>query len=481
LQTFLPLPTYIQGFANEHQLRQQQSLEAGPNDHAVIHRYAIEPPPLINRLPIELLAEIFSLTLLNHAGSWDTQRPPLFRDFPGLSFSPGLSSDPMMLAQVCRYWRCVTFTTPLLETWLERSADCPLKISFFEPFQASKENSSGWSQQNMLSTEILSLLMTHSHRWKAIDFHFSLGIPLVLANLPAGSLKILESATILHNPTSALLSQDDLPPLDKVWEAIHASPSFREGHWGFEYLENRLQNVPWARMTCIEVTMSIDSLFEALAFCHNLVDLRFTDSLLVYDTIPRAVDNQSSNRHHPRTTIVLPHLRNFSVTISQPPDAIFQRLTLPSLISFSIQQYGTSQALHNPASFHDLLARSQCRLRQYFYDDPSPDGEDNLLKILASPLLSSVVNLSVESAVTDRFLTLLIPTGLHPALPNLEKLFIGTCSSSPGALVDMISHRRLKVHGRSLLRDIEVGNWGYHEVDLKGFEALAEQEMLIDV
>ncbi|KAF8149938.1 hypothetical protein B0H34DRAFT_802067 [Crassisporium funariophilum] len=60
LQTFFPLPSLIQGFAKEHQLWQQKSLDVGLNDHAAIHRYAVQPPPPINRIPIELLAELIT-------------------------------------------------------------------------------------------------------------------------------------------------------------------------------------------------------------------------------------------------------------------------------------------------------------------------------------------------------------------------------------------------------------------------------------
>ncbi|KAF8069201.1 hypothetical protein FPV67DRAFT_1110108 [Lyophyllum atratum] len=500
LQTFLPFPSLIPTFTNEHHLWHQQSLETDLTDHvASIQSHAIQPPPSINRLPIELLADIFSLTLRNYAGDWGMHGPPLSRNFPGLSFSPGSSSDPMMLAQVCRHWRDVALSTPmlwssmaiactdrrrhipLLEIWLQRSRTCPLTISLLEPFWETKDKNQWWPQQCALATDILSLLITQSHRWKSINFRFSLRIPFVLENLHPESFQILESAMVSSCQVATSFS-DGLPSLDKVWGAVHSSPSFHEGQWDYEYLEHRRENIPWVQLTCIDVTMSVDSLFEVLPFCHNLVDLRFTDPRLICNSsnLPSLIP---AYRTYPQTTIVLPSLRNLAMAMKQPSDPIFRRLTLPSLSSFNIQQSRTWQGRPDAASFNDLLARSQCYLKRCSYEDSSPDGEDFLLQMLASPYMASLVTLSVDCPVTDKFAKFLTYTpGLNPlTLPRLEELFIGVCTSSPGALVDMVFCRRLKVAGHSLLRDVQLGSWDCHEVDLEGFQVLAGQGMFVYV
>ncbi|KAJ6589151.1 hypothetical protein B0H19DRAFT_923037, partial [Mycena capillaripes] len=89
-------------------------------------------------LPPEIVSEIF----LNYLPTYP-KIPPLF----------GISS-PSLLCQICRHWRAITVSTPvlwrairmdganhrdseemltakleLIETWLSRSGDCPLALS----------------------------------------------------------------------------------------------------------------------------------------------------------------------------------------------------------------------------------------------------------------------------------------------------------------------------------------------------------------
>ncbi|GLB42436.1 hypothetical protein LshimejAT787_1104510 [Lyophyllum shimeji] len=478
LRTFLPLPSFVQRFANSSGLAQQKCLEAGLSDHARSHRHAVEPPPPINRLPVELLADVFFLSLQDNRVM---KGPPRSRKFPGLSFSPGWSSDPMILASVCRHWRAVALTTPmlwsslailcsqrkhhipLLRTWLERSADCPLTICLVEPFRESKERAQWWPQQQALATDILSLLITQAYRWKAIDFRFSLGIPVVLANIPHGTLRALESATIFSSEGRSLSPLEFLS-LDQVWEAVHASPSLRKARWEAVYLEHRLQDIPCTQLTSIEVTISIDSLFDLLSLCHNLVDLHFTDARLESDadSPPR-----SSNHPHSHALLVLPHLRNLSLDLNQPSATIFGRLTLPSLISFDIRQDQSCREPSDASSFKDLLARSKCCLQKFSYEDTGPDGEDILLEMLSSPLLSSLADLSVESSVSTKFTNLLTrQPAMCATLPRLERLALGQCATPPGALRDMVSSRRIKTDHCSLLREMKVGNWARHDTDL---------------
>ncbi|KAF5378782.1 hypothetical protein D9615_006935 [Tricholomella constricta] len=263
LETFIPFPSLIPDF---------------------VPRHAVCTCP-VNRIPTEILVEIFFCTLRNYAGDWGLVGPPRgSRRMPGLSFSPGSSSDPMILAQVCRRWRGIALSTPmlwsslrivcncggqyipLLKTWLKRSGTCPLTISLIQPYVGYYVDYHN-PETVALMTAITSVLVTQASRWKVIDFRFAVGIPPALTNIDSKSLPILESAAILSRGEPTLLFEDHLPSLDKLWGTIHSSPAFRRGKWEFQYLYHRLEHAPWKRLTHIEVEISVYSLFEVLPLC----------------------------------------------------------------------------------------------------------------------------------------------------------------------------------------------------------------------
>ncbi|KAF5378783.1 hypothetical protein D9615_006936 [Tricholomella constricta] len=459
LENFIPFPSLITDF---------------------IPRHAAWATPPINRIPVELLTHIFFFTLRHYdVPGWQPPISERWGPVP-LSFSPSHLSDPMDLAKVCRKWRYVALSTPmlwssmsiwcdnmrghipLLRTWLERSAACPLTIVLGEP-SWSHNVDDWWPQQNAMATEILALLISHAHRWKAIDFRFTIKIPSILANLPADKLKLLECAKVISHPSPSLFF-DDFTLLDKMWGAIYKAPCFSQAKWDVEFLHHRFQTIPWARLTRVDVTMLTDSLLDILPLCHNLMELHFKFTRVACFMYPDDDWSAVETYRHSQTHVVLPQLRKLAIIMDYSPDFLFQRLTLPSLLSCSIDlrlPFSSSATPSDSSVFRELLERSHCRPRELYFKDFS--GEDNLIDILKSPWMSCLIDLSVVSRSTEKLAQSLTRTGTTDSiLPRLEGLELQRSTASPDTLAHMIHSRRQKLDSFSLLRDVKITRW-YHK------------------
>ncbi|KAG5716089.1 hypothetical protein E4T56_gene10909 [Termitomyces sp. T112] len=444
----------------------------------------------INRLPSELLSAIFSLEPDIHPASDDMK--VFKRSLPRRTLVRGKKLDPLLLGQVCKEWRDVTLTTPLLwssffvlcnlktqtiellKIWLERSAGLPLNITFMESLCDLKSDNEWYNPpQNPVTPHIMELLTAHAYRWKSIDFEFSLQISSILQNLPLGSFKILESVK-LRSRRATNVRFDGLPPLVKVWDLFHASPSFHAAQYEMEYVHDKLRDIPWSRLTFVDVKIAMDQLFEILPDCQNLVELRYTDPKSCYAA--RALPEREEPPA-PLTPVVLPSLRHLSMTVSSPPDEAFRNLTLPMLASVHIRQNNIWLARPDPIEFTNLLMRSQCTLKQFsYYALGSPVAEEILSEMLGSPFMSSVVDLVVEVRVTDRFAEWMMTDSGKAALPQLETFTLVRSSMEPGTLGKMIL---ALTEGHKALRFFDAQFWDRHEEDRKKFSDLREKGFVI--
>ncbi|KAG5716663.1 hypothetical protein E4T56_gene16354 [Termitomyces sp. T112] len=476
----------------------------------------------INRLPPEVLTHIFFCSLENNAYDLGTKGPPVFRRFPKISISPGGSSDPMVLAQVCMLWRAIALSTPLLwsqfsiycsrkqqiipilKAWLERSSDLPLTFTFFESLDGLLAKQRGphhptygdpyQPAYNPLTTEVVSLLLEHSHRWKSVDFRFSRQLSHVLINMPEGRLPILESASIESRDAVTLPCppRDGLPQLEKVWKTMYSSPRFTSGKWEIDYLEATpsLLILPWSRLTTADLSMTIKNLFKVLRECQNLTTLRFVDPYAVCHhehlnwMLKQATGLPLTHKPNlPDLPVTLPFLQKLHLTTEESADTMFQKLTLPALTSLSIKQNWAWKSEPDPTEFLEFLNRSGCQLEKYFYNiSGAPISEKVLVAILESPSMSSVTSLQIDPPMTDKLFSLLTRVGERTAvLPRLERLTLGRCKNLPGSLIGMAQSRVVKTSDLVTLRDLYIHRWDFHELDVEGFKRLAEQGMLLDV
>ncbi|KAG6848336.1 hypothetical protein H0H87_003945, partial [Tephrocybe sp. NHM501043] len=129
----------------------------------------------------------------------------------------------------------------------------------------------------------------------------------------------------------------------------------------------------------------------------------------------------------------------------------------------------------DPVSFTNLLVRSQCQLKNYTYKAlGSPVGEKILCDILASPSMSSVVELSVKARTTEKFAKTL--TNGSTTLPVLESLTLVRCFMEPGELGQMVSSLK---RDHEKFRFLHIECWDRHEADRQIFSQLRDEGMII--
>ncbi|KAG6918605.1 hypothetical protein DXG01_013016 [Tephrocybe rancida] len=462
-----------------------------PKSFQKLQKPAVDDPasalPAINRLPSEILVEIFSSELQFRPPSGDE---PFDTRPRRRSLVMGKKLDPFLLSQVCKHWRSVTFSSPLLwrsmsvlcnlrpqtvdllAFWLQRSADLPLNIKFVESLCDMKSDDEWLNPpQNPITPQMMSLLTAHAHRWKTIDFEFSLQISPVLVDMPEKSFKMLESAK-LRSRRATNLRFDGLSPLVKVWDAFHASPFFRAADYEMEYVDHKLHEIPWDRLTAVHVISTLQDLFQVLPLCTKLLELHFTDSLTHYPARALPVKEGPSG---PLPSVKLPTLRHLSMTTTLSPDEAFQRLELPLLTSVYFRQNNIWIAKPDPFAFTNLLTRSQCALKQFSFQGlGSPIGEEILCDMLVSPTMSSITDLKVEAQVTERFAKLM--TAGQAALPALEALTLVRCSMPPGVLGEMVSSFK---RDHETFRVFNAECWDRHDADRKILSDLRKGGMLI--
>ncbi|KAF8208537.1 hypothetical protein K438DRAFT_1812397 [Mycena galopus ATCC 62051] len=207
----------------------------------------------IRALPVELLAEIFKLTI----------------------HDPTHIKDAFRVSQVCADWRQIAQSTPQLWTgpirvdlrtrshdldqvyvdglkaWLTRSAPLPVPISFIPEY-------------TNISPRVLEVVLTLAPRWRSLEvgkfWEHKISIPLSLVTqLAGGSLDCLEELDLAGRfvedvDPSSIISFATVPRLRKLNMSIH--PQI---------------HVPWAQLNDLTLGYtSPDIALDTLAQCPNL-------------------------------------------------------------------------------------------------------------------------------------------------------------------------------------------------------------------
>ncbi|KAG1744979.1 uncharacterized protein EDB91DRAFT_1335451 [Suillus paluster] len=146
--------------------------------------------PLINRLPVELLQQIF-LLVVNDVPDY----PGIF-SFGDNTISANVTSPPLLLTQVCCCWRAIAHSTRglwsrilvtlpgrerplkpflpfLLESWLARSGSHPLSLSIvskqlFYPRHHRAGCRPLFSYPSEADSQLLGILLSEKGRWETL-------------------------------------------------------------------------------------------------------------------------------------------------------------------------------------------------------------------------------------------------------------------------------------------------------------------------
>ncbi|KAG6916081.1 hypothetical protein DXG01_008555 [Tephrocybe rancida] len=188
----------------------------------------------------------------------------------------------------------------------------------------------------------------------------------ILIDMNPRSVPILESAAIMSRDAISLPCppMDGGPPMKKVWETMYSSPMFKGGEWEVDYLEAPEDDMPWSRLTTVDVTMTSEALFVALKECSNLIILHYTDPFARFHRLHLPDTLKRVSPALPDSPITLPLLKKLSLVTETPADPMFQRLTLPSLTNLYVEQQRAWNVEPDPPLFNEFLNRSNCRLEK---------------------------------------------------------------------------------------------------------------------
>ncbi|KAJ7609551.1 hypothetical protein DFH06DRAFT_1376123 [Mycena polygramma] len=332
----------------------------------------------IRIMPPEILQEIFVACLPT-------------RHFPIME----ASYAPLLLGRVCRTWRTISLSTPVLWSavhvvvqlfgdsgqdliqelcgkllmWLQRSGDCPLFISI-GAIRGSDEPDSDL-------TTMLDIIKTYSRRLKALkvpSMASRSGIHSILSNLAPPELPSLEVLDISEDYS---LSADSV-----TLQLLPGLPNLHNLSLRYSWTADvSIPPCSWARFTslCLEselhfFSLNASQLMELVAQCVNLNNCRLA--------FPRSVDHDGvpfpTSTATLRQTALL-HLRTLAVRGDFAVNALFNvagildALTLPALRELRLQE---NHASIRPSSSvcdmfvatNELMDRSSCEFRELIID-----------------------------------------------------------------------------------------------------------------
>lgn len=366
----------------------------------------------IRGLPIELLERIFMLSL--------PQYPDLMK----------IKEGPMLLGQVCGFWRAVSRGTPTLwstikvkdigsnkkliaalREWLQRTGDCPLTLQY---------DTSHLVPQNALEWDVI---VGH---WSQIE-HLDLHVPDA-----ALACWFPENGRNFVGLKSLQISRY----WDTKYHLVVISPQmFKIAANAPQLSAVRLDidigycSLPFAQITTCDVEITnLSNCVELLRVAVNLVDC--TIRWVEYLTTPDAA----------RTVIRHPKLEKLAIRIggrgrNDALDYFLSHLELPSLREFEWRPTRT-RAVHDGAgtwpgdTFSSFLVRSQCTLSRLWITS-GPSEKDISRYLLEVPTLVDLSFGTPQGGSIDELLREL-QLGGHgldepvkaDLVPNLEHLTI---------------------------------------------------------
>ena len=389
----------------------------------------------VNQIPAELLGDIFIKFLEDD------------REFPDYApatrplVSLHTRADPMILGQVCSWWRDVTLSTAALwanifilepkisqifrtRLWLDRAGNNLLNIAIRD----TRESGYGLASFH----EILLLLASRRQFWRKVN--------LVLPDVALEALVaiITKQPIDFRNLESATLSIICQQPshkgsVDAIWKAFHSSPVLHEVDWRGAFYNELPAHAPWAQLTHLNLLseFSASSLSDILISCPR-IQVLFIFRLSL-----------SSEASQPEP-ILLKNLHTLTLEAAVETGPLFGRLTLPSLRLLDIRHRYLDEDLSSDFfPFQEFLVRSNCCLERFALYDENLE-EDHLYGYISSPHLRNVTFLDLQVPISDKIITSFTRQtngGFHEIMPFLEGMRLLISSSCDGLLAQMASSR----------------------------------------
>lgn len=313
-----------------------------------------------------------------------------------------VADAPIVLGQVCSYWRSVVISTPhlwsslnvrlrgnnatfmssLVSTVLSRSGACPLSIDF-----VFIGGGYGWDERwGNHANSCFDAILNHSCRWKSIYFELP-SCALQKLSVVRHALPLLEKLGI----------RATFPPFDTTLDAFEVAP--RLNSLRTDMLPNSLQ-VSWENLEYFDGTghNQRDSL-DWLHRCPNLVECVVNFD---YEDEITGLPPSSFMAHFPRLIKL-----EVSTENDDGLDDLFNCLVTPLLTHLRIEYTELAPWAQSP--FVSFLHRSACALRElHLFNIPLTDVQlVECLRMVPSLVELIVHNHNFDSTATTITITLL--------------------------------------------------------------------------
>jgi F-box-like len=383
------------------------------NDITIYH----QPP--INRLPDELLIEIFRLCFV------DVE----------LFLPPTAVDVPLLLCNVCRRWRDIAVTVPVLwstiklnkkhsarfiSTWLSRAGTLPIGVSFIlEPpkFRPRK------------SHRHFDILVPLSHRWQYLELRI----------LPGASFRLLRDLSSDVLPSLEVLNVIDegnfRPEPSPFGNVFQSAPRLHSVDlWGVRRSDPLRMVLPWSQL----IRFATDG-YISVNGCHKLLD-RLPNLRSGYFNIGLGPEMSQI----PLKRLRLPDLENLDLRAALNIDDLLVSLTLSALRFLWIDCILIEVWTHT--NFMSFIEPYSLNLHTLQLFRP-PMSEAGMIQCLLK--MPSLVVLVLQDRVGfgfigDRLLTLLTYSGSAepPLCTRLETLHLASVfACQDGQIASMVESR----------------------------------------
>lgn len=400
-------------------------------DHAAdpIPAPRLDNEAYVNKLSVELLADIF-VRCVPFTGN---------QPYP----APKANNAPLLLCQVCGYWREAALATPalwasfsvnpatihrcLVALWLERSAPSPLSFHL-------SSSSSPFSKKS--AKAIFAMFLANLDRWSSVHLKLDKSLCKMILMLPPETSSParhlgLDARGCTKDQRSQLLSITRLFP--QLRRLMFSAP--------FALFSNSVPistvDLPCSQLTHLRLSggLSMYQCSEILFNCRRAVSCQLSG---IYGTSEPIVQRIA----------VLPCLRSLkldSVANSCDLGVLLRLLVCPAIRSLSLNQGKWRLPASDAQALHTFLTHSERGLHEFRLSD-SNVAESDVLDCLQTPSLQSIHTLYISiPSITDRMLSFLQRGGdmNYDAFPYLQKLSLKYCYSSDGSLSKMVASRRI--------------------------------------
>ncbi|KAF8183620.1 hypothetical protein BJ912DRAFT_905849 [Pholiota molesta] len=398
------------------------------------------------RLPIELLSEIFLLCVDESVDARNTIHIPL------------------LLSNICSRWRAAAIANPqlwarlsiqlsgtvsrpktaLVDTWLTRSAACPLTIYVF------------WEEAPYADTHtVLDRLMDHAERWRTMFFYLPYRAFKSFARV-RNRLPILADLSLGTDDDviPGDLNMFEVAPSLRSLECVNFAPTVLRFPWG------QLEDIPL-------LSGNIADCLDVLARGTRLTKMSviFIEGGVAAPNSPNTMYPYVCHNHLTSLTIMTPPWNEF-VELG----ALFPHLTLPHLETLTICNLNSTFG----DAFTQFLSRlptlKTLHLRKTALpDDQLVEGLKHLSSLTSLIVLSSQTRTAVHpigdltvtryllEALTRNFFSNDAMDGM--LLPRLQKLELTVTSAAARELdtfVDMLQSRLRDDDGLARLEHVRV-------------------------